>query len=146
MLDLILAFVVAFGLVAILLAYIDQPTEIINDRIQVEDRLIKALEASDILLNNYGKPVSWNNINIQVPSIIKSQNYIDAVKLKNFRELDYEKKKELLNLNNFNYTLIIKLNKEDIIDGINNTESEIVTVNRLALYEGEYANVQLKIW
>ncbi len=146
MIDLILAFVIAFGLVTILLAYIDQPTNEINSRVQVEDKLIKAIEASTILLNSYGEPVSWDTISVQIPSIIKSQNNIDAIKLKKFRSLDYEKKKHLLNLNNFNYTLIIKLNNTEIFDGKNSTESDVITVNRLALYEEEDATIQLKVW
>ena len=51
MIDLVIAFVIAFGLVAVLLSYIDLPTEVINDRIQTEDKLLKAVESTNILLN-----------------------------------------------------------------------------------------------
>ena len=147
MLDLVLAFVAAFGLIIILLSFIDQPTNIINDRIQVEDKLIKALEATDILLNNHGTPVSWTALDVQIPSIVNSQNFINNKKLAKFMELPYETKKDLLNLNAFNYTLVIKLNNTEIRDGITNKEAESVTINRIALYgEKEIAYIQFKVW
>ncbi|MBI4154812.1 hypothetical protein HY498_01860 [Candidatus Woesearchaeota archaeon] len=144
--DLVLAFVISFGLIIILLSFIDQPTDIINDRIQIEDKLIKALEATNILLNTYGKPINWDNETVLLPSIINKQNVIDLNKLNNFKNLNYERKKELLNLEGFNYTLIVKSNTSEIIDGKINEDTEIVTLNRIALVGGESVYVQFKVW
>lgn len=145
-LDLVLAFVISISLITMLIFFIDQPRDIINDRIQIEDKLQKALEATNILLNTYGKPINWNNENVLLPSIINKQNVIDNDKLNNFKNLDYERKKELLNLKGFNYTLIIKSNTSEIIDGKINNDAEIVAVNRIALFGGESVHVQFKVW
>lgn len=146
MIDLVIAFVIAFGLVAVLLSYIDLPTEIINDRVQTEDKLLIALESTNILLNSHGYPTNWNNDNVEIPSIIKSPNSIDLKKLSQFRNLSYEKKKELLNINDFNYTLTIKVDNTTITDGITNIDFETVAVNRIALLGGKYAQIQFKVW
>ena len=61
-------------------------------------------------------------------------------------KLSYEKKKELLNINDFNYTLIIKVDNSTIKDGITNLNLETVAVNRIALLGGEYAHIQFKVW
>jgi len=146
MIDLVIAFVIAFGLVAVLLSYIDLPTEVINDRIQTEDKLLKAVESTNILLNSHGFPTNWDQDNVEISSIVKSPNVIDFKKLNQFRNLSYEKKKELLNINDFNYTLIIKVDNSTIKDGITNLNLETVAVNRIALLGGEYAQIQFKVW
>ena len=146
MIDLVIAFVIAFGLVAVLLSYIDLPTEVINDRIQTEDKLLKAVESTNILLNSHGFPTNWDQDNVEISSIVKSPNVIDFKKLNQFRNLSYEKKKELLNINDFNYTLIIKVDNSTIKDGITNLNLETVAVNRIALLGGEYAHIQFKVW
>mgnify|MGYP001572816731 FL=1 len=146
MIDLVIAFVIAFGLVAVLLSYIDLPTEVINDRVQTEDKLIKAIESTNILLYSHGFPTNWDQNNVEIPSLIKSPNLIDSKKLNQFRNLSYEKKKELLNINDFNYTLTIKVDNTTITDGITNIDLEAVAVNRIALLGGKYAQIQFKVW
>jgi len=146
-------FVLASLIFSIVFAGIMLSLQNVRDTFGTEERSWRiqsaALPAADVLVRSEGAPINWhmNPASVKIPGLAGIGNSLSPAKLGAFDDLDYDFTREMLGLDGFDYQLLLMQNDDVILSKGSVSGSDIVVaITRKAMYNGNAATIQLKVW
>lgn len=124
----------------------------------VEDQIRQdAYYTTTFLVSTPGYPGNWNNSTVEIPGFASdADNVLSAQKLREFRNISYDRQKKLLNAQNFNLVFrnesgIIELDSKDLMYGEKPVNaSTIIPLRRNVLIKnsGDSLNAEMRyiVW
>ncbi len=128
----------------------------LNSNLENEETVFKLVKITDLLVETQGIPTNWNTTNVQVIGLTSKDRKFDSNKLYLFKNLQYNKTRELFNIENYDFYFkitdlngaLISANNQFIEIGpqpeVDN--DSIITIRRFALYGSQKVILEFSVW
>lgn len=153
--DLFIAVAVFVILVTIITLSWDLYQIRFDKKLEYDDMIIKAFHASDSLIKSKGVPSYWEKLHDEPPNLLPSEiglvyaeRTIDEKKLAEFRELPYNKMKDIMKLTPYNIYWVLKHENGTIAITYGSPPTGKLNVNlaRLVIYQNKVYIMEFSVW
>lgn len=98
---------------------------------QEDEMRLQGRHTTTFLVSTRGDPEDWNSTNVRIPGFARPDQVIQAEKLEEFRDIDYERQKDLMKAENFylairNSSMVVKYKGDELEFGKNYSDGETV--------------------
>lgn len=156
-LDLFIAAVIFGVLVTTIMLTWNEYNVRIEEHIDYNDLVIKAVHITDLLSQYPGKPTGWEGPRVFLPKrntittigLASDEGIIDENKLDRFLNLTYNETRDIFNIKSYDYFFkIIKVDGSNFSPSIEKgilTNKTIVSIRRLVIYKDDPAILQFQL-
>lgn len=89
-----------------------------QDKFSEEDSMrTEAYYTTTFLVTTSGHPEDWTNETVRIPGFASSENVVEAAKLEEFRDISYDRQRDLLQAGNFRLVFEDRENEVLELDG-----------------------------
>lgn len=124
----------------------------LNENMASEELQLLTFQIIDILMKSRGEPNNWeiNPSGAKVIGLRLNPGSIDKDKLNAFLSLEYNQTKGIFNIGRFDYNFKVLDINGSLINNIglslNQSDSQVVSVNRFVMVENETKEIRFALW
>ena len=142
-------FVFLILITAIVYIWNDYNTKIVEN-VEYERMQLVAYQITNQMLKNKGVPSAWekDSVNVGEIGLVVSDRKLSKDKVDAFVNLPYNAVRDILNIEGYDYSFKIKSLSNTILSSLGGIpgDTEVVSIERYGVYDGENVILQFKIW
>lgn len=142
-------FVFLILITAIVYIWNDYNTKIVEN-VEYERMQLVAYQITNQMLKNKGVPSAWekDSVNVGEIGLVVSDRKLSKDKVDAFVNLPYNAVRDILNIEGYDYSFKIKSLSNTILSSSGGIpgDTEVVSIERYGVYDGENVILQFKIW
>ena len=154
--DFIGSVVIFFILLTTLFLFWNTSTTKFNNNLERDKLLFTLVKITDLFVEHQGIPTNWNVTNVQVIGLVEKDRTLDTNKLIFFKNLTYNRTRQLLNIEPYEFYFRIIDRNGAIVTAQNqamevgsftpSVKEPVVTIRRFVLYGSRKVIIEFSAW